>query len=66
MPDNSAKIAELRALLQSGVTSSTVDGTSSSVSLDEIRRQLAELERTDTTAITEGRVRPKVAQYRFS
>ncbi len=64
--DNSQKIRELREVLQSGVTSASVDGTSTTVDLNEIRRQLAELERTDDTALAEGRVRPKLAAYRFS
>jgi hypothetical protein len=41
------KIDRLRALLQSGVTSSTVDGESVSFDLEAVRRELAKLEATN-------------------
>lgn len=49
MADNSARIAELEALLQSGVTSTSINGTTTTVDLSEIRRQLDILRRTDDT-----------------
>lgn len=52
MADNAAKIAELEAILHGGVTSINVDGTSTTCDLEEIRRQLAELRRTDDTQRT--------------
>lgn len=43
------KIAELEAILQQGITTSTVAGTTVTMDLDLIRRQLAELRRQDDT-----------------
>lgn len=40
-----AKIRELEALLQAGETSTTIDGTTSTVDLNVVRSQLADLRR---------------------
>lgn len=53
MPDNSAAIAKLEAILASGVRSGAADGESITYDPDSIRDQLAHLKRTDTT--TRGR-----------
>jgi hypothetical protein len=50
MPDNSAKIAELRTLLESGVSSSSVDGVSTSIDRESVRKELRRLEQADDTA----------------
>lgn len=57
MADNTAKIAELRAILQSGVTTVSVAGTTTTIDLNVIRQQLRELERTDDT---EGARKPRM------
>lgn len=49
MPDNSAKIAELQAILQAGANSVSVDGTTVAYDLAEVRRQLRELMANDRT-----------------
>ena len=48
MADHSAKIAELEEILQSGVTTVVVDGTTTTVNLDVIQRQLNELRQSNT------------------
>ena len=47
MPDNSAKIAEIRATLESGVSSSSIDGISTSIDRESLRRELRRLEAED-------------------
>lgn len=64
MPDNSAKIAEIEEILNSGATSTSVDGLSVSIDLEALRRRLIELKRTDTSGGTPPR-RPKIYPYRF-
>lgn len=49
MANNTAKIAELEAILQSGATSVTVDGVVTQIDLAEVRRQLRELRASDDT-----------------
>lgn len=49
MPDNSKEITALEAILNSGTTSVTVDGTTTSFDLDAVRLRLEELKRTDTS-----------------
>jgi hypothetical protein len=58
MPDNRVRIAEIREKLAEGVTNVQRDGSSVTWDLDELRRELRELEATDDT--TRGR-RPVVA-----
>ena len=53
-----AKIAELEATLQSGITATTVAGTTTSIDLDVVRRQLAELRHQDTTQVDR---KPRIA-----
>ena len=43
MPDNSAKIAELQAILQAGANNVSVDGTTVSYDLAEVRRFVVEI-----------------------
>lgn len=52
MADNTAKIAELRAILQSGVTTISVDGTTTTVDLNQIRLELRQLIAEDDTQKT--------------
>jgi hypothetical protein len=52
MANNTAKIAELKAVLQRGVTTVTVNGTTTVYDLDVVRQQLRELEATDDTDAT--------------
>jgi len=57
MPDNTAKIAELRAVIQSGAESVSVDGVSTRVNLDVITAEIRRLEEEDDTV---GSRRPAV------
>lgn len=62
MPDNSATITQLEAILNSGATSGTVDGQSVSFrSQSEIRARIRELQEADDSL--RGR-RPRVASIR--
>jgi polyphosphate kinase len=56
MADNSARIAELEAILQSGVSSYTNDGTTVSHDLGEVRKELRRLRAEDDTV---GNKRPQ-------
>jgi hypothetical protein len=47
MPDNSAAIAKIEAILNTGATSVTTDGTTVNYDFDELRRRLKELRNTD-------------------
>lgn len=47
MADNSQRIKEIRKILQSGLTSSTVDGTTFTYDLDALRSELNQLIRED-------------------
>jgi hypothetical protein len=56
------KITELRDVLESGVTEFSVDGTTTKVDLDVVRRQIASLE----SQLPEGRKRrPRAARIRL-
>ena len=50
MADNTARIAELRLILESGVTSTSIDGTSVQVDLGAVRIELQRLVNTDTAS----------------
>lgn len=50
MADNSAKIAEIRAKIQRGMTSFATDGQSGSYDLDALKAELRRLEADDNTA----------------
>lgn len=50
MPDNTTRIAALRAILEAGVTSTTVDGTSVAIDLAQVRLELNRLVRTDSAS----------------
>jgi hypothetical protein len=47
MPDNSAAIAQIEAILNNGATSVTIDGTTVNYDFAELRRRLKELRNTD-------------------
>lgn len=47
MPDNSAAIAKIEAILNTGATSVTTDGTTVNYDFEELRRRLKELRNTD-------------------
>lgn len=47
MADNSKRIAEIRKILASGVTSTTVDGVATTFDHDSLRRELNRLQRED-------------------
>ncbi len=47
MPDNSAAIAKIEAILNTGATSVTTDGTNINYDLAELRRRLKDLRNTD-------------------
>ena len=46
--DNSAKIAELESLLESGATSVNVDGVTVAISPDSVRAELRRLQQADS------------------
>jgi hypothetical protein len=52
MANNSARIAELRTILQAGIRSRTVDGASETYDLDRIAEELRKLESEDVAAQT--------------
>ena len=41
--DNSLRIAEIREILRSGVSTATTDGTTTTLDLDSLRRELRDL-----------------------
>jgi len=62
MADNATKIAQIRALLQTGAKASGSDGEHTSFDLDSLRQELRRLEDEDATAQTR---RPFAASIRF-
>ena len=58
MPDNTAKIAELRAILESGTTTITVAGTTTAVDLNQVRIELGRLMAEDDT---QKKRRPRIS-----
>ena len=62
MADNAAKIAELEAKLQRGMTAFATDGQSGSYDLEVIRKELARLRSEDTTA---RRKKPTLSKIRL-
>jgi len=63
MADNSAKIAELEAILETGATTVTVDGQTIVRDLDVIRAQLRRLQADDNT---DKNRRPVTARIKLS
>lgn len=59
MSDNTAKIAKIRRILQSGAKSTAVDGLSTTLDLDSLRAELRRLEAEDEDA---SKNRPRVSQ----
>jgi hypothetical protein len=55
------KITELRDVLESGVTEFSVDGTTTKIDLDVVRKQIASLE----SQLPEGRRKPRAARIRL-
>lgn len=47
--DNSARIAQIENILQSGVSSGSVNGESVTYNLDSLRKELSRLKAADTT-----------------
>lgn len=64
MPDHSQAIADLEEVLNAAETSTTVDGTSSTVNLNAARKRLAQLKREHTGTET-YMVRPIMQQIRL-
>lgn len=63
MPDHSKRIAEIRDLLASGVSSTTVDGVATSFDLESLRAELRRLEAEDTSRTN---TRPRLASINLS
>lgn len=63
MADNSAAIAQIRAILTAGVSRVVIDGQVVEYDLPQLRRQLAELLQTDTgsNAAANNAARPRAA-----
>lgn len=58
MADNTARIAELRGILESGVTTITVAGTTTTVDLNQVRIELSRLMSEDAT---QKKRRPRIS-----
>jgi hypothetical protein len=65
MADYSAEIAAIETILNSGATSISVDGLSTSYNFDQLRKRLAELKALDDSTIANGNVRPKRATIKL-
>jgi hypothetical protein len=63
MADNTARIAAIRAILSSGVTSSTVDGTTIVYDLESLRKELHVLCAEDNT---QNIRRPRISSVNLS
>ena len=63
MADNTARIAELRATLEAGVTSTSIAGTTVSVDLSQIRIELTRLLAEDDTQRAR---RPRISSVNLS
>ncbi len=63
MPDNSAKIAKIRSLLETGVSSTAVGDVSNSIDRESLRKELRRLEAEDDTLRSK---RPPVATIDLS
>lgn len=63
MADNTARIAEIRAVLRSGVTASTVDGGSLTIDPESLRRELRNLVAEDDVQRTR---RPRISTVNLS
>jgi len=63
MADNTTRIAELRAILESGETSIASDGTSVQYDLKQIRQELNRLLQTDDT---NRLIRPRLSSVNLS
>lgn len=63
MADNTARIAAIRLLLQTGVTSTTVDGTTTTFDPESLRRELRALIADDDTQRSR---RPRISSVNLS
>lgn len=63
MADNTQRIADIRAILQTGVTSTNVDGTQVTLDLDQLRRELLQLVREDDS---QRRRKPRLSSVNLS
>ncbi|MBS0206631.1 MAG: hypothetical protein JSS49_27455 [Planctomycetes bacterium] len=61
LPDLTAKIAELEAILLSGVTTSNIDGTTETVDIGLVRQQLGVLNRRRDELLERTPRKPRVA-----
>lgn len=66
MPDNSATIADLEALLNSGANSIVVDGVTVGINHAEIRKRLRALRASDTSESAQPNRRPVAATINLS
>jgi hypothetical protein len=60
MANNASKIAEIKELLESGVTSATVDGVHTAFDPESLRRELRRLEAEDASSQTKRPVAASV------
>lgn len=60
MADNTTKITELTEIVETGATSVSVDGLSTSVDVGQAKKALREARLTDDASIESGLVRPVV------
>lgn len=65
MADYSIEIAALEAILNSGASSVSTDGLSTSYDLDSVRKRLAELQAQDDASVNAGKARPRIARIRL-
>ncbi len=66
MMDRKAEIASIEALLNSGVTQTSQDGTTTTFNTRLLERRLAELKRGDACSIAEGNMRPVMFKANFN
>ncbi len=66
MPDNSALITKLEAILQVGAERVVIDGQAVTFDFAEVRKQLNEARRTDTATLASGVARPRFFRQIFT
>lgn len=66
MADYSTEIANIEAILNSGTSSVSVDGMSTSLNHDSLRKRLAELRQLDDATQQSGSVRPRNATIKLN
>ncbi len=65
MADYSIEIAALEAILNSGASSVSTDGLSTSYDLESVRKRIAELKSQDQASINAGTTRPRLVRIRM-